>query len=94
MNMQKILTGLVRTSVFARQLAAPFYAQGYHDNPYERIFGELADVIYEILGEQTDTFEESSTCHALCPEDLHLDQRMAIVLGTLLDRWAPTNVET
>jgi len=38
---------------------------GYNTTPYEEIAGNIADAIYYILGEQTNTFDESVTFRTL-----------------------------
>ena len=79
MDMKNALTKLVRTAVETRQIAQNMQALGYWDTPYETIFGGIADAVYALLGEHTDTFDESMTAEALCSETLPEQQRVALL---------------
>ena len=51
---------------------------GYTDTPYFNIYGNIADALYILLGEKTDTFDKSLTYKIMESETLTETQRAAI----------------
>lgn len=55
---------------------------GYRDTPYFEIYGEIADAIYYMLNEQTDTFDKSvayRTLHDKSMTDLQCAEKLFAV---------------
>ena len=59
--MEKLLTRLVKVARKAYKTDLALQQLGYDETPYFDIYGEILDGIYELLGEKTDTLEESYT---------------------------------
>ena len=54
---------------------------GFPDNPYWDILGCISDAIYSLIGEDTQTFDESRTYSVLNNPDLTDEERVRILLG-------------
>ena len=65
MNTKKVLTHLIRAGRDALHLEKTLKNIGYKETPYYNLYGEIADAIYTMLGEDTDTFDESVTHAAI-----------------------------
>ena len=52
---------LIRTAEKARHMDNEMAKIGYANSLYADIFGDIADAIYKLLGENTRTFESSFT---------------------------------
>lgn len=63
-------------------------AFGYQENPFYKNFGEIADSIYALIGEKTETFEESITYLALTTPHL-TDERRASMLFSVYKKNFP-----
>ena len=53
---------------------------GYHENPYWDNYSTVADGIYKLIGEHTETFEESVTFLALTAPFLTLERRVEMLM--------------
>lgn len=60
-TIEKSLTRMVHAASTARTLDHGLLENGFSDTPYGRIFGELADAIFYIIGENANRFEDSLT---------------------------------
>ena len=65
MNTKKVLTHLIRAGRDALHLENTLKEIGYKETPYFNLYGEIADAIYNMIGEETDTFDESVTHAAI-----------------------------
>lgn len=65
MDIQTMLEKMVDSWKIAHYFDRKFMNAGYSDNPYMDISARIADAIYSLLGEETETFEESFTCRTL-----------------------------
>lgn len=70
MDMEKIFANLVSAALHAKTMDEAMQKLGYDKNPYFTIYGEIADAIYGLLREHTDTFNESITATALSSPNL------------------------
>ena len=83
MEIRNMLSRIVKAAAIARSHSTSMSTLGYPDNPYEAIFGELADAVYLLLGEKTDTFDESITCLALCNDLIPDEQRVDLIMSAM-----------
>lgn len=83
MKMEKALTRLVQVARKTYCLSEQMDAMGYRDTPFHDIFGEVADIIYDLLGEETDTFDESVTYRALYENTLTNSERVSLLLEAI-----------
>ena len=72
---------LASTALDAKALCDAMDALGYENTPYHALFFNITDAIYDLLGERTETFEESCTYAALYPVGIPLEKRLRILLG-------------
>lgn len=79
MDDRSVLMKLVRIAMKTLTFAKMLHDFGYSDNPYYDIHGEVADTIYEMLGEQTNEFSKSITNLVLTSEIITDDQRVDIL---------------
>lgn len=61
MNYEKALGILVAAGRKAKQMDDAMNAMGYGQNPYFDLYGDIADAIYYIVGEEHTRFDESVT---------------------------------
>ena len=61
MDAKKVLTHLVRAGRDALHIESTLTELGYKETPYYNLYGEIAEAIYTMIGENTDTFNESIT---------------------------------
>lgn len=65
MNTKKVLTHLIKAGRDALHLENTLSSIGYKETPYFNLHGEITDAIYTMLGEDTDSLEESMTYAAM-----------------------------
>ena len=65
MRVKRALTHLVKAGRDALHLEKTLKELGYKDTPYFNLYGEIAEAMYCILEEDTDSFEESETYNAM-----------------------------
>ena len=65
MNEKAVLTHLVRAARDAIHLEKVLEEIGYKDTPYFNLYGEIAEAMYCLLNENTETFTESETYNAI-----------------------------
>ena len=85
MNSQKVLTHLVRAGRDALHIENILNGIGYKETPYFNLYGEIADAIYTMLGENVDSFDESVT-HSTINDPLTSDELAAEQLAKLLNK--------
>ena len=73
------LLRMVRAGRSTKEMCDCFVQAGLDDNKLFEIYGEIADAIYGLLGERTQTYEESVTYIALTTPIL-TDERRAEML--------------
>ena len=61
MDIESVLKDLIAAGVLANKMDNMLNEAGFCSNPYFSIYGHIADAIYKLVGEHTDTFEESET---------------------------------
>ena len=80
MNSKKVLLHLIRAGRDAIHLEQTLNNIGYKETPFFNIYGEIADAVYEMLGEKTDSFDESMTyaaMHDIYTSDEQCAERLA-----------------
>ena len=80
MDIRNSLTPLVAAARKAHALNESMMELGYGNNPYQDIFGDTADAIWYLIGENEQTFTESVTYHALTDDDLTTEQRVDLLM--------------
>jgi hypothetical protein len=89
MNEVSILTRLVRIASKALNLSRAFDNAGYSHNPYFDIYGEIAETIYDLLGEETDEYTKSMTYRVLTSELFTDSQRVEILTNVFRQNHQP-----
>ena len=82
--MENIKAALQREVEAARDLLKMnkvMVACGYPSNPFWDNYATVADSIYKLIGEHTDTFEESITNLALTTPYLTIDRRVEMLMA-------------
>ena len=82
--MQNVKAALQREVEAARDLLKihkVMDACGYPENPFWDNYAAVADGIYKLIGEHTDTFEESITHLALTTPYLTVDRRVEMLIA-------------
>lgn len=82
--MQNIRDALLRDVDACREMLKLHDAMaecGYMENPYWDTFATLADGIYKLIGEKTDTFEESITYLTLNAPYLTNERRVEMLMA-------------
>ena len=65
MDAKLVLTHLIRAGRDALHMENVLNELGYHGTPYFNLHGEISDAIYEMIGENTETFDQSETYAAM-----------------------------
>ena len=82
--MQNIRDALLRDVDACREMLKLHDAMascGYPENPYWDTFATMADGIYKLIGEHTETFEASITHLALTTPYLTVDRRVEMLMA-------------
>lgn len=74
MDVQAVLSRLVKTARNTFFISEHMRTLGYDDNPYFSIYGNIVDVICEIIGDASDDVEDSVTYAVLHDTNLSDDQ--------------------
>ena len=69
-----VMTRLVRAGRKANRIDEMLLGLGYGSTPYASIYGDITDAIYEMLGENTETFHESLTFQVMMDDSLTDEQ--------------------
>ena len=84
MDTKKVFLHLVKAARDSLHLETTLANIGYSETPYFNLYGEIAEAIYAMLGENTDTFDESATAgilHDTCTPDEISAERLADLFG-------------
>lgn len=65
MDVRKSLERLVRTATKVLYIAEQMQTIGFSSSNYDDVAGDIADAIYHLIGEKTDTYEQSVTYRVL-----------------------------
>ena len=84
MNKEKVFVHLVKAGRDAYHLEQKLNGLGYRETPYFNLYGEISEAMYHMLGEKTDSFEESIT-HAAVHDMLTTDEECAEHLAGLCE---------
>ena len=77
--MKDAFAKLISTAEKAKHMDEEMVKLGYSDNLYADIFGDIADAIYKLLGENTKTFESSFTYVMLNTDAVSVDGRATLL---------------
>lgn len=92
MNEKFVLTHLIRAGRDALHLEQTLNSIGYKETPYYNLYGEIADAIYALIGEETDSIDESETHHAI--HDIGMsDETAAEYLASMLDKASSSGID-
>lgn len=75
------LLRMVQAAMATKRLQETYLKNGLDDNPLFQIYGDVADAIYILIGEYTDTFEESTTHLALTVPALDDEHRVRVLMA-------------
>lgn len=84
MDKKKVFVHLVKASRDAYHLEQTLNSVGYTETPYFNLYGEISEAMYHMLGEKTDTFDESIT-HAAVHDVFTTDEQCAEQLAELCE---------
>ena len=65
MDTKTVLTHLIKAGRDALHMEQSLKKLGYAETPYYDLYGEISEAIYCILGENSDTFDQSATYAAI-----------------------------
>lgn len=88
-KVREALLLMVKTGMMAKELDGKMLELGYSCTPYSVIYGRIADAMYALIGEKTETFDESVTYTALNAPYL-CDSRRADIL---MYAWRKNNAQ-
>ena len=80
MSTKSAFRNLTKAARNAHYFSESMRTAGYPSSPFADIYGQIADAIFDLLGEETETFDDSVTCASLlsfaitddqCAEYLH-----------------------
>ena len=80
MEAKEALTRMVKAGRLALDTDNGLRELGYSDTPFFEIYGDIADAVYFMLGENTGTFNESVTYCALASPGYTHDQRVSLLM--------------
>ena len=83
MDSKKVLTHLIRAGRDARNLENVLSTLGYNETPYFNLYGDITEAMYTLLGENTESFDESIT-YAVMNDPLTSDEACAEELAQLV----------
>lgn len=83
MDTKKILTHLIRAGRNAMSLENVLTSLGYKETPYFNLYGDISEAVYTLLGEKTESFEDSVT-YAVMVDPLMSDADCAEELASLV----------
>ena len=76
-NMKDALMRIINVAIEAKNIDEELSKHGYPDSPYAKFFGELAEGLYILVGEHSETFEESSTYAVMTAPFMDSERRAA-----------------
>lgn len=78
------LEKIAETACKAKELSDALDAAGFPDSPYFDMYARLADALYGLLHEKTETFEESSAYRILNDDSLTKVERRVLIQATYI----------
>lgn len=79
MDIQQSLIRMVKTARTAIRVSEQLSAAGHPFALYDEIYGDIADAIYYLIGENAATFSDSAT-YRILNEDVYSDMHCARLL--------------
>ena len=79
-SVKNALYRLMKVAVTAKQKYDELLDIGFMSTPFFDMYGDSADAIYYLLGEQTQTFAESVTYDAINHDGLTMDERFSLIV--------------
>ena len=92
MDSKQVLTHLIRAGRDALHLEKTLSGLGYKETPYFNLYGEIANAIYDLIGEDTDTFDQSVT-HSVMNDMFTPDELAAEQLASMLDQASSASLD-
>jgi len=80
MRAKETIGHLVNLAMKSKKLSDQMNELGYPDNPYWDFYCEAAEALYDLVGESTDTFEESLAFLVLQSTTITEEQRINVLL--------------
>lgn len=80
-NVKDALLRMVKAAMKAKELREHYVKMGIDDDPPFQIYGDILDGIYSLVGEHTETFEESVTNIIMNAPALTENRRAKILYG-------------
>lgn len=80
--MKEALIRMVHVARKTMELDNMFMKLGYDNTPYFDIHGTIIDAIYHLIGERTNSLDESVTYQTIHDEDMTDDQRVEHLLAS------------
>ena len=81
-SLREALGRLVLVARKAKKCDDAMFEIGYGDTPYFEIYGQTADAIYSIVGENTERFDESATYQAINHDGYTDEERLQLLCET------------
>lgn len=81
MDAKRTLTLMVRAAREAQKFDSMLSENGYDDNPYFKIYGDIVDAVYAFLGEDAASLDESVTGRVMSRDDITEEQCVEILLN-------------
>lgn len=89
MDMKKTITHLIKAGRDAMHLDSTLGNIGYDGTPYFNLYGDICEALYAMLGEDTDSFEQSETYavmhDCLMPDEMCADQLLPLYFKNACD---------
>lgn len=79
-NIKDALLRMVRAARNAKRLQETYLKNGLDDNAAFQIYGDIADGIYYLIGEHTETFDDSATHRALTVPAFDDEHRVRLLM--------------
>lgn len=76
-SIKDALLRMVNTAMKAKKIGNFYEASGYDENPFSEIYGEIASAIYDLVGEEAEKWEKSSTYSVLTAPFIDNERRAA-----------------
>lgn len=80
MNIRRVLEELVEIAVSTRKMDKAFLDAGYDNTPYFDIYAGAMEAVYHLLGEETETIDESVTYEAINNDSYTNDERVDLLM--------------
>ena len=79
-RMKDALLRLVKAGLSTKKMQEAYLTVGLDDNRLFEIYGNILDAVYDLIGEHTNTFEESVTHLAMTAPILTDDRRAELLM--------------